>query len=222
LALDTDLDVNTGCSIASPGFQGQEYSLSFLRPGFTPPFYIGDSRDCNVRLNDPDDWYPGALKASFGPDFIEASVPIQTLKTLTPDLTGFRLLTTNDLSTIATYTLQLAIPVALDIKPGDSENRISLTGGGVIPVAITSSEDFDATTVNPETIFLSSAPVRLAGQSGHSLCQHRDVNGDSLVDLVCDVEATTFVDPGEAPAELVAKTFDDQAIKGTDIVRIVP
>ncbi len=52
-----------------------------------------------------------------------------------------------------------ALPVEIDIKPGSDPNSINLSSAGVIPVAILSSATFDATTVNPDTIFLASGPV---------------------------------------------------------------
>jgi len=116
----------------------------------------------------------------------------------------------------------IVIPVVIDIMPGSPENTINVGSPGVLPVAILSSQDLDATEVNPETIFLSSAPVRFAGQSGSPLCQERDVNGDGLTDLVCNVETATFMDLGEAEAELTAETFEGEPIVGTDIIRVVP
>lgn len=118
---------------------------------------------------------------------------------------------------IASPTIQ----VTIDIKPGSATNTIN-TLGGVVPVAILSTNDFDAREVNPDTIFLSGAPVRLAGQSGSHLCQERDVNGDALMDLVCDVESVGFdLDEGTTVAVLSAKTFSELKIEGSDIIQVV-
>jgi len=51
--------------------------------------------------------------------------------------------------------------VDIDIKPGSDQNTINLRSKGVIPVAILSSEDFDATNVDPTTVELEGAdPLR--------------------------------------------------------------
>ncbi|MCJ7728735.1 MAG: hypothetical protein MUO27_02470 [Sedimentisphaerales bacterium] len=42
----------------------------------------------------------------------------------------------------------------IDIKPGSWPNAINLGSNGVIPVAILSSQYFDATTVKPESVEL--------------------------------------------------------------------
>src|SRR5205085_3194326 len=75
------------------------------------------------------------------------------------------------------------ITVQIDIKPGSSPNTINLGSGGVVPVAILSSATFDATTVNPTTVTLANAAVRLKG-NGTPITEQRDVNGDGRVDLV--------------------------------------
>ena len=49
----------------------------------------------------------------------------------------------------ATVKYPRARKVTIDIKPGSDPNSINLGSAGVIPVAILSSEAFDATTVDP-------------------------------------------------------------------------
>jgi len=114
------------------------------------------------------------------------------------------------------------IPVMIDIKPGDSENTIKLGTAGVIPVAILSSESFDATTVDPETITLAGASVRMVGKASRFLCSEQDVNEDGRLDMVCQVETAQFlIEPGQSVAVLEAQTLDGRRIRGEDSVRIV-
>ena len=90
-------------------------------------------------------------------------------------------------------------------------------------MAILSSDTFDATTVNPDTIFLASAPVKLAGKSGKFLCHSEDVNSDLKLDLVCQVDTAQFmIEPGSAVAVLDAETFDGTQVRGEDFVNFVP
>ena len=49
--------------------------------------------------------------------------------------------------------------VAIDIRPGSERNPVNPKSNGVLPVAIFSSETFDATQVDPSTVFLAGAPV---------------------------------------------------------------
>jgi len=115
------------------------------------------------------------------------------------------------------------ISVAIDIKPGSDQNTINLSSAGVISVAILSSDTFDATTVDPGTVTLAGAVVKMAGKSEKYLSQERDVNGDGLLDLVCQVLTAAFkIEPGASTAVLEAETFGGQSIRGEDFIRIVP
>ena len=56
-----------------------------------------------------------------------------------------------------------AVTVVIDIKPGSSTNPINLRAHGVIPVAILSSESFDARTVDPASVCFGDADDPAAG-----------------------------------------------------------
>ncbi len=51
--------------------------------------------------------------------------------------------------------------MSIDIKPGSDLNSINLGSNGTIPVAIFSTVDFDATTVDPLTVTLADASVKV-------------------------------------------------------------
>ena len=113
-------------------------------------------------------------------------------------------------------------PVEIDIKPGNYPNSINLGSGGTVPVAIISTADFDATTVNPLTVSLASASVKLRGQ-GTPAASSEDVNGDDLLDLVVHVSTQALeLSSGDTVATLQGMTYDGEYIEGTDSVRIVP
>ena len=120
----------------------------------------------------------------------------------------------------------LAETVEIDIKPGDYPNAINLGLHGLVPVAILSDENFDATTVNPDTIELagSNVEVKVKGKSNKYMAHAEDVNGDGLVDLLVQV-ATANLDPSSLQdgwAVLTAETFDGRLIEGSDEITIVP
>lgn len=122
-----------------------------------------------------------------------------------------------------TYNFEYVTPIEIDIKPGGSQNTINLGSAGVVPVAMLSSESFDATQINPATVALAGAKVRLVGRGSKYLCQTRDVNGDGRTDLVCDVETASFlIEPGDTMATLEAMTVAGHPVRGQDIIRIVP
>jgi N-acetylneuraminic acid mutarotase len=117
----------------------------------------------------------------------------------------------------------LVVSVDIDIKPGSDPNSINLSSAGVIPVAILSSETFDATTVDPDTVCLAGARVKMVGKGNRFLCHEEDIDGDGWLDLVCQVYTAQFmIEPGESVAVLEAETFDGTPIRGEDAIRIVP
>lgn len=121
-----------------------------------------------------------------------------------------------------TETTFLVKTVAIDIKPGVYPNTINLGSNGTVPVAILSSETFDATTVNPLTVTLAGANVRLKGK-GTPMSSFEDINKDGRLDLLVHVETEALeLTDTSTEAVLEGKTFSGRRIKGTDTVKVVP
>ena len=120
--------------------------------------------------------------------------------------------------------VKTVVKVSIDIKPGTNPNHINLGSHGVLPVAILSSDSFDATQVNPETVLLAGAGVAMRGRSNKYLAHEEDVNEDGLLDLVLQVETENLI-PGEfqdGSVTLAGDTYEGEEFEGTDEIVIVP
>ncbi len=115
-----------------------------------------------------------------------------------------------------------ATGVRIDIKPGSFPNSINLSSNGVVPVAIFSTASFDATTVDPLSVTLAGAHVRLKGK-GTPMASFQDVTGDGRLDLVVHVSTEALELTGtDTLAVLRGKTFAGTPIMGIDSIRVVP
>jgi len=111
--------------------------------------------------------------------------------------------------------------VLIDIKPGSFPNSINSDSKGVIPVAILTTDDFDASVIDPFSVTLDGMEVRVKGKSGNAGSME-DVDGDGDLDLVVQiVDEGTFV-IGDSTATLTAFTYGGVQVFGTDTIRIVP
>jgi len=121
----------------------------------------------------------------------------------------------------AEITYDCPIQVTIDIKPGSDPNCFNSDGHGVIPVAILGSADFDASTVDPFTVALDGAAVRVKGKSGNA-GSLEDVNGDGFQDLVVQITDEGGYSSGDTAATLSGSTYDGVPIVGTDTICIRP
>lgn len=113
------------------------------------------------------------------------------------------------------------VDVDIDIKPGSYPNSINLGANGNVPVAIFSTEDFDAMIIDPLTVTLAGASVRIKGK-GTPQTSAEDVDGDGLLDLIVHVDTTALELTGnDTEAILEGQTFDGTSIRGVDTVRII-
>ena len=112
--------------------------------------------------------------------------------------------------------------VQIDVKPDSEDNTINLRSRGLIPIAILSSPSFDATTVDPSTIDVAGAQVRLRG-NGVAMASATDVNGDGMLDLLVHVSTDMLnLAEGQGIITLTANTFGGVTISGQDFIRVVP
>lgn len=108
--------------------------------------------------------------------------------------------------------------VLIDIKPGSDPNSINLKSKGNIPVAILTTDTFDATQVDWETV--SFGPDRASESHGRS--HVNDVDNDGDMDVVLHFKTQEAgIACGDIEATLTGQTFGGEAISGTDSIKIV-
>jgi hypothetical protein len=98
------------------------------------------------------------------------------------------------------------IPVYVDIKPGSCPNPLNKKSKGVLPVAVLGTEDFDVTTIDPDTILLSREGVKggvasirwsyedVATPFTGELCDCHDLEGDDILDLTLKFDTQALVE----------------------------
>ena len=108
----------------------------------------------------------------------------------------------------------LILIVDIDIKPCDDHNRINLDSKGLVPVAVLTTDDFDAATVDPAMVeFAGAAPVSW---------KLRDVNDDGNDDMIFNFRTQDLdLDQDSTEATLTGQTTQGVLIEGSDEVQIV-
>jgi hypothetical protein len=105
--------------------------------------------------------------------------------------------------------------VQIDIKPGSYPNSINLRSKGVVPVAVLTTDNFDASTIDPGTVqFAGASPVRSTLE---------DVDRDGDRDMLFHFRTQELdLDQDSTEATLTGKTTAGHPVQGTDSVNIVP
>jgi len=125
---------------------------------------------------------------------------------------------------VALWEPETTIKVEIDIKPDSEPNPINLKARGVLPVAVFSSETFDATQIDPATVLLAGATVAVTGGKNAKWMAHaEDVDGDGLLDLMLQFDSQ-LLDPVQLQdgiAVLTGATYDGDEIEGQDDIVLV-
>jgi hypothetical protein len=131
------------------------------------------------------------------------------------------LATANEVGTSVSVLINntaVEIAVTIDVKPGGFPNSINPKSKGVIPVAVLTTDTFDATAVDPTTVFFGAIGSEAAPV--HSVLE--DVDGDGNTDIMLHFRTQrTGIVCGDTSASLTGNTFSGQAIKGSDSIRTV-
>jgi hypothetical protein len=128
-------------------------------------------------------------------------------------------------ATAAAYYYGIISPetMIIDIKPGSDPNSINLRSQGVVPVALLSTSEFDATTIlegGGDVYFAGAIAIRL---------NIEDVDGDGIDDVICHFKTQELdLDENSTDGEVEIGSYDPIAddivpsLVGSDTVNIVP
>jgi hypothetical protein len=117
------------------------------------------------------------------------------------------------------------LEVDIDIKPGSDPNSIKCDDDkGVIPVAILTTDQFDATSVDHTTVsFEGATETHVNRKTGLPRRHEEDVDGDGDIDLVFHFRLVdTRLTCSSTEGTLTGETFDGTPIGGTDATRMIP
>jgi glycerophosphoryl diester phosphodiesterase len=126
----------------------------------------------------------------------------------------------NDPETFANIITEPPLADAkIDIKPGSDPNSIHPFSRGVIPVAILTTEDFDALTVDADSVLFGPDEA----EKRHKQAHVEDVDGDGDLDLLLHFRTQdTGMALGDTEGCVIGQTYDGVPIEGCDSVRTVP
>jgi hypothetical protein len=171
----------------------------------------------------------GAVESNCHPDSVPvaAATPVNISTVAIPQAPGVFTqraeVTTNstdpDLTdNVATATLEVFQAVLIDILPQDPDNVVVLDRGDApMAVAVLSTDTFDASTIDPNTLCFgdADAPLERACTPRHVDGHVKDVNGDKRPDfLLYYVVAATGIDSGDTAACLKGRTFGGVGVFG--------
>jgi hypothetical protein len=123
----------------------------------------------------------------------------------------------HDMARSGAYSIP-EITATIDIKPGSVDNPINPKSAGKIPVAILTTTDLNATSVDPASILFGKTgtetpPVHFALE---------DVDNDGDNDMILQFKTpSTGIKCGDVQAVLTGKTFRGQRLRGVDSIRTV-
>ena len=108
------------------------------------------------------------------------------------------------------------VSITIDVKPGSNINPVNIFSKGKLTVAILTTDDFDASMVDVNTVQFGP------GFAAPSKYRLDDVDGDGDWDMKLKFKTQeTGIACGETEVTLTGETFDGQSFAGMDSIRTV-
>jgi hypothetical protein len=117
-----------------------------------------------------------------------------------------------------------SIEVDIDIKPDSDPNSINCENEkGTITVAVLTTEDFEALSIDHKTVtFEGASETHVNKKTGEPLRHMEDIDLDGDMDLVFHYSlGDTTLTCGSETGTLIGETYDGVFVSGTDSVRMV-
>jgi len=208
---------------AGPG--GEEVFLATVFSGGNTD--VGDSFDepfCALRLAEGEQYFivdpdgpacPSGISGSLLDPTVAGSISV-SLSSVFGDLVcpGGSGQTFRATTTILPYS-PLGVAFEIDIKPGRAENFVNMRKKGVIPVAVLTTDGFDAFTVDTGSVRFGPNQA----ECSHGRMRVKDVDRDGDLDLLLRFRTQeTGIALGDMEACLFGQTFDGVVFQGCDSV----
>jgi hypothetical protein len=119
------------------------------------------------------------------------------------------------------------VEVEVDIKPMSCPNSLNVKGGGVLPVAILGTDDFDVTEVDTTTLHLEGVAALRTWFSDEStpvvdgeICECSEDSADGYLDLTAkfDKKAIVLALGAVSNGDVIMLTLTGVLLDGTPIV----
>jgi hypothetical protein len=105
-----------------------------------------------------------------------------------------------------------------DVTPGLNLDALSETNN--IPVAVISSQDFDATTIDPGTVEIGDYAYTKLKSNDVRQFSYADIDGDGIMDLMLHINAAFFEPSDYQKLILTGQTFNGKHVEGYDYVEM--
>jgi hypothetical protein len=139
------------------------------------------------------------------------------------DINGDGVITNGDVDLLrALIEANMVQKVEIDIKPGEGVNSINLEHARILPVAVLTTPDFDATEVDLSSVIFEGASPRGVGKK-NKMGSFKDVDEDGDLDLMLHfpIDELTLT-TSDMKGVLTGMTIDGMSIVGEDSIRAVP
>ncbi len=111
-----------------------------------------------------------------------------------------------------------ALPVVIDLLPGERQNIVDLHGDEAVAVAVLGSRELDVRAIDLDSLHLSGAGIVKDAQGRTDLLE--DVNGDGFLDRVVWFSPRQMrLGPLDTHAVLLGRTADGTPLEGRDALR---
>jgi len=110
---------------------------------------------------------------------------------------------------------QQPLKIAIDVKPGDEKVTLEPEREGMVPILILTSPQFDAATVDPDTVRIG--PAGTEASIFRSMLEDVDKDGD--IDRMVLVRVRDMqIKCGNKTIRVTGKTVDGRSFEGADSV----